>query len=136
VASEATPGLAAKDRDKTFPARTHVVGIIDQVAKPQVVYLKEELMKRGVTKNEELDVFLVAVNNTVLGFNNSLHGRSLNITLNPDKTLSDVSSGTVWNIRGKHIKGEIRSNLEPIALSDEYWFSWKKFHPDSKLIRV
>jgi len=136
VASEATPGLAAKDRDKTFPARKHVVGVIDQIAKPQVVYLKEELMKRGVIKNEELDVFLVAVNNTVLGFKNSLNGRSLNITLNPDKTLSDVSSGTVWNIRGKHIKGKIRSDLEPIALSDEYWFSWKKFHPDSKLIRV
>ena len=136
VASEATPGLAAKDRDKTFPARTHVVGVIDQIAKPQVVYLKEELMKRGVIKNEELDVFLVAVNNTVLGFKNSLNGRSLNITLNPDKTLSDVSSGTVWNIRGKHINGEIKSDLVSIALSDEYWFSWKKFHPGSKLIRV
>ena len=136
VASEATPGLAAKDRDKTFPARTHVVGIIDQIAKPQVVYLKEELMKRGVIKNEDLDVFLVAVNNTVLGFKNSLNGKSLNITLNPDKTLSDVSSRTVWNIRGKHIKGKIRSDLVSIALSDEYWFSWKKFHPGSKLIRV
>ena len=136
VASEATPGLAAKDRDKTFPARTHVVGVIDQIAKPQVVYLKEELMKRGVIKNEELDVFLVAVNNTVLGFKNSSNGRPLNIRLNPDKTLSDVSSGTVWNIRGKHIKGKIRSDLVPIALSDEYWFSWKKFHPGSKLIRV
>jgi hypothetical protein len=136
VASEATPGLPAKDRDKTFPARTHVVGVIDQIAKPQVVYLKEELMKRGVIKNEELDVFLVAVNNTVLGFKNSLNGRSLNITLNPDKTLTDVSSGTVWNIRGKRIKGKIRSDLVSIALSDEYWFSWKKFHPGSKLIRV
>jgi hypothetical protein len=136
LASEATPGLPAKDRDKTFPARTHVVGVIDQIAKPQVVYLKEELMKRGVIKNEELDVFLVAVNNTVLGFKNSLNGRSLNITLNPDKTLTDVSSGTVWNIRGKRIKGKIRSDLVSIALSDEYWFSWKKFHPGSKLIRV
>ncbi|MGD9031872.1 MAG: DUF3179 domain-containing (seleno)protein [Desulfobacteraceae bacterium] len=136
LASEATPGLPAKDRDKTFPARTHVVGVIDQIAKPQVVYLKEELMKRGVIKNEELDVFLVAVNNTVLGFKNSLNGRSLNITLNPDKTLTDVSSGTVWNIRGKYIKGKIRSDLVSIALSDEYWFSWKKFHPGSKLIRV
>jgi hypothetical protein len=136
VASEATPGLSAKDRDKTFPARTHVVGVIDQIAQSQVVYLKEELMRRGVTKNEELDVFLVAINNTVLGFENSLNDRSLNITLNPDKTLSDVSSDTVWDIRGKHIKGEIRSDLVPIALSDEYWFSWKKFHPESRLIRV
>jgi hypothetical protein len=136
MASDVTPGLPSKYRDKSFPSRTHVIGVIDPIAKPQIVYLKEELMKRGVIKNEELDVFFVAVNNTVLSFKNSLDGRSLNITLNPDKTLSDISSGTVWNIRGKHIKGEIRSDLEPVALSDEYWFSWKKFHPDSKLIRV
>jgi hypothetical protein len=136
VASEATPGLAARDRDKTFPARTPVVGVIDPIAEPHVVYLKEELMKRGLIKNEELDVFLVAANHTVLGFKNSLSGKSLNITLNPDKTLSDVSSGAVWDIRGKHIRGKIESDLMPVALSDEYWFSWKKFHPDSKLIRV
>ena len=136
MASDATPGLPSKYRDKSFPSRTHVIGVIDPIAKPQIVYLKEELMKRGVIKNEELDVFFVAVNNTVLSFKNSLDGRSLNITLNADKTLSDISSGTVWNIRGKYIKGEIRSDLEPVALSDEYWFSWKKFHPDSKLIRV
>ena len=136
-ANEATPGLSAKDRDKTFPARTHVVGVIDQIAKPQVVYLKEELMKRTVIKNEDLGVFLVAVNNnSVLGFKNSLNGRSLDITLNPDKTLFDGSSGTFWNIRGKYIKGEIKSDLVSIVLSDEYWFSWKKFHSDSKLIRV
>ena len=136
-ANEATPGLSAKDRDKTFPARTHVVGVIDQIAKPQVVYLKKELMKRTVIKNEDLGVFLVAVNNnSVLGFKNSLNGRSLDITLNPDKTLFDGSSGTFWNIRGKYIKGEIKSDLVSIVLSDEYWFSWKKFHSDSKLIRV
>ena len=136
VANEATPGLAAKERDRTFPARTHVVGVIDQIAKPQVVYLKAELMERGVITNEDLAIFLVAADNTVLGFKNTLPGRSLDITLHPDKTLVDVSSGTVWNIRGKQINGEIRSDLESIALSDEYWFSWQKFHPDSKLIRV
>ncbi|MEM7028029.1 MAG: DUF3179 domain-containing (seleno)protein [Chloroflexota bacterium] len=136
VASEVTPGLRAKDRDKTFPARTHVVGVVDPIAKPQIVYLKEELMQRGVTKNEELDISLVAVNNTVFGFKNVLNDKTLNITLNSDKTLSDVSSGTIWNIRGKHITGEVGADLEPVALSDEYWFSWQKFHSDSRLIRV
>lgn len=136
VATEATPGLSAKKRDKTFPARTHVVGIIDQIAQPQVVYLKEELMKQEVIKNDDLDIFLVAVNNTVLGFKNSVNNRPLNMTLQSDNTLSDVATGTVWNIRGKHIQGEIKSDLEPIALSDEYWFSWRSFHPSSTLIRV
>ena len=136
VESEATPGLAAKDRDKSFPARTRVVGVIDSLAKPQVVYLKEELMKQGIIKNEKLDIFLVAVNNSVVGFKGSLGDKSLDITLSADNTLTDVSSGTVWNIRGKLIKGEMKSDLKPIALSDEYWFSWKLFHSESKLIRV
>jgi hypothetical protein len=136
MASEATPGLASKDRDKSFPSRTHVIGVIDPIAKPQIVYLKEELMKRGIFHNEALNIFLVSVRNTVNGFKGSLDGRSINLSLTPDQKLSDISSGTVWDIRGKYIGGEIASDLEPIALSDEYWFSWKKFHSDSKLIRV
>ena len=136
VASEATPGLAANARDKTFPARTHVIGIIDPIAKPQVVYLKGDLLKQGLIKNEDLDIFLVAINNTVLGFKNTLGDRSLNIRLTPDKTLSDGTNKTTWDLRGKQIQGQISADLVPIALSDEYWFSWKHFHPDSHLIRV
>jgi hypothetical protein len=136
VASEATPGLAARDRDKTFPARTHVVGVIDTIAQPQVVYLKEELIRQGVCKNEQLDIVLIAVDESVLGFKNSVNSRSLDITLNTDKTISDALSGTTWDIRGKWKHGELEADLVPVALSDEYWFSWKEFHPDSQLIRV
>ena len=136
MASEATPGLPSKDRDKSFPSRTHVIGVIDPTAKPQVVYLKDELMKRAIFKNEELDIFLVAVRNTVNGFKGSLDGKSIHLTLTPDKNLSDIFTGTVWDIRGKRMTGEIETDLEPIALSDEYWFSWKIFHPKSKLIRL
>jgi len=136
LASDMTPGLAASKRDNTFPARTRVVGIIDKIAQPQVVYLKEELLKQGVVKNEALDVSLVAVNDTVVGFKSSLDGRSVEIALGTDGTLSDISSGTVWDIRGKYRKGEINADLIPIAISDEYWFSWKLFHPGSSLVRV
>jgi hypothetical protein len=136
VAGEVTPGLSASDRDKTFPARTRVVGVIDKVANPQVVYLKEEVKKHGLVKNEKLDMVLVAVGNAVNGFKSSLNGGRLNIILNPDNTLSDSFSGTVWNSRGGYISGAIETALEPVALSDEYWFSWKYFHPTSSLIRV
>ena len=136
ITSEATPGLPAKDRDKSFPARTHVIGIIDRIANPQIVYLKDEVMKQGIVKNKELNIFLIAIGNTVNGFKGVSSGRSLKLKLNPDETVSDSPSGTVWDTRGKHVSGEIKSNLEPIAISDEYWFSWKKFHPTSKLIRL
>ena len=134
MAGEVTPGLPARDRDKSFPARTHVIGVIDSIAKPQIFYLKEELIKRGIVKNKEMDIFLIAVGNTVNGFKGSLNGRSLNLTIVSDHILSDIPSGTVWDIRGKRMDGEIMSDLEPIAISDEYWFSWKKFHPMSKFI--
>ena len=136
IKSEATPGLAAKERDKSFPARTHVVGIIDKIAQSRVVYLKEELIKHGITLNEDLDVFFVAANDAVLAFKNPATGKSLHITIEQDSTLCDEASKTVWDIRGKHISGEIESDLVPIGISDEYWFSWKKFHPESKLIRI
>ncbi len=110
IASEATPGLPAKERDKSFPARTHVIGITDQIADPQVVYLKDEIIKQGIVKNEELNIFLIAIGNTVNGFKGVLNGKSLNLKLNSDKTISDSPSGTVWDARGKHVSGEIESN--------------------------
>ena len=136
VAGETTPGLRARDRDKSFPARTHVVGITDEIAAPQPVYLKEEILAHGIVRNDELDFFLVAVSDTVNGFKNSLSGKSLHVSLHTNKTLSDQGSGTVWNLRGKYLSGAIAADLEPIAVSDEYWFSWKRFHPHSTLIRV
>ncbi|QEW06658.1 DUF3179 domain-containing (seleno)protein [Nitrincola iocasae] len=136
LASEFTPGLSATQRDTTFPARTRVVGIIDNIAQPQVAYLKEELLTQGVITNDELDVVLVAVSNTVLGFKRSVAGAPVNITLNADNTLADISSGTVWDIRGKYMAGEVTADLMPIAISDEYWFSWKLFHSGSTLIRL
>ena len=136
VAGETTPGLPEKDRDQTFPARTHVIGVIDEIAAPQIVYLKEELLRRRIVRNENLQIFLVALNNTVNGFRGRLNGRVLDITLNPDKTLSDKLSGTIWDLRGKYISGAIEGDLKPVALSDEYWFSWRKYHPASNLIRL
>ncbi|NOK60166.1 MAG: DUF3179 domain-containing protein [Chloroflexi bacterium AL-W] len=124
--------MFSKDCDKTLPARIRVVGIIEPTITPQVVYLKEELLGHSVVKNEALDSMLVALNNTVNGFKRTLNGRELNIMLHVDKTLSDISIGTVWNIRDQYLEGEIPSNLEPIAISDEYWFSWKTFHSQTK----
>ena len=68
MASEATPGLSSRLRDKSFPARTHVIGVINRIANPHVVYLKSELMKNGVVKNGALNFFLVALGDAVNAF--------------------------------------------------------------------
>ncbi len=136
IASEATPGLPSRLRDKSFPARTRVVGVIDPIADPHVVYLKSELTQKGLVQNEALNVCLVALGDTVNAFKGSVAGGPVQLRACADGALSDAHSGTVWDARGKYKSGSIRSDLETIAISDEYWFSWTVFHPGSRLIRI
>ena len=133
--SEATPGLSKNNRDKTFPARTRVVGTIDSSLSVEFVYLKRELEEKKVVENSENKFVLICNSSGVNGFKTILNNKELNIELSNGK-LIDKASGTHWDIRGKYINGEITNNLEMIALSEEYWFSWKEFHPESKLIRL
>ena len=135
TASEATPGLPSRFRDKSFPARTRVVGVIDSLANPRVAYLKRELVQRGVVKNDALNIFLVALGDTVNAFKGSVLSRSVQLTISTSGGLSDAHSGTTWDARGKYKSGSIMSDLQKLAISDEYWFSWKAFHPNSELIR-
>lgn len=135
ISSDVTPGLPASQRDKRFPPRTRVVGIIDPIARPSLVFIKNELLQQGLVVNRDLDITLVAFDNTVLAFKNRLQDKSVELSLGPDKSLIDSVTNTVWDIRGKYKSGELKTSLQAVALSDEYWFSWKHFHPDSKLIR-
>jgi hypothetical protein len=135
IASESTPGLSAKNRNKTFPSRTHVIGIIDNSIEEKVVYLKKEVLSEQIVENKEYGFILVGTGKTVNGFKNSLNSQKLEIILDSGE-LFDSKSNTKWNIRGKYIAGGIKEDLESIAISDEYWFSWIKFHDKSKLIRL
>ncbi|GAB5466029.1 MAG: hypothetical protein Kapaf2KO_14650 [Candidatus Kapaibacteriales bacterium] len=135
IASESTPGLSAKNRDKTFPSRTHVIGIIDPFINEQVVYLKKEVLSKKIVLNTESKFLLIAIDRAVNGFRTTLNNNDLNIDFK-DNRLIDKTTGTEWDIRGKYITGEINENLVSISLSDEYWFSWKKYHADSILIRL
>ena len=129
MSSELTPGLSNKD--KTFPSKTHVIGIVDKKIE-SVFYLKSELIQKQILKNEALNFTLISVANTVIGF----YSKELNLRLKEHLIIEDTISKTTWNIRGKYLEGSIKENLKTIAISDEYWFSWKKFHPKSKLLRI
>lgn len=135
IASESTPGLSAKNRDKTFPSRTHVIGIIDKSIKDNVVYLKKEVLSKKIVENKELGFILIGAGKTVNAFKNTLNSNYLEIVIDNGE-LFDSKSNTKWNIRGKYISGNIKEDLKSVAISDEYWFSWIKFHDKSKLIRL
>jgi len=73
----------------------------------------------------------------VNGFKGTVAGKHIELALNKaDGILSDAASGTIWDVRGKFKGGGISSDLQMLALSDEYWFSWRAFHPGSQVVRV
>lgn len=135
MASESTPGLSAKNRDHSFPSRTRVIGIIDESLKNKVVYLKKEIIKEKIVFNQDHDLFLFGTGNTVNAFRNIVKETRLDISIE-NGALVDAKSNTRWNLRGKYVSGPIKENLQPVAISDEYWFSWKKFHKEAELIRL
>ncbi|KAJ3433895.1 hypothetical protein M0812_19951 [Anaeramoeba flamelloides] len=137
--SEKTPGLSSKSRDQAFPARTDVIGIIDDSYKEaeKSVYLKKEVMSKRVVVNKERDFFLIGVGNSVNAFKNSIKNAQLKVSFDKDKSeIVDSNTATRWDILGKYKNGVLNTNLKPIAISDEYWFSWKKFHKKAKLVRL
>jgi len=135
MGSEHTPGLAAEKRDTTLPTRTHVIGILNASGEGSLVYLKADVLKEKVVVNHEHGFFLVGLGHTVNAFKNTMHDARLAISL--DETgLVDAKSGTRWDTRGKYRMGSLQDNLIPVAISDEYWFSWKKFHNDTVLVRL
>ena len=66
MSSELTPGLSSKD--KTFPSKTHIVGITDTSIDEPVFYLKSELLQQRIVKNKKLNFTLISIGNTVNGF--------------------------------------------------------------------
>ena len=96
----------------------------------------EAAAARAGFKNEALNVFFVALGDTVNAFKGSVAGQAIDLSTNKEGALCDADSRTTWDARGKYRSGPLRSNLEIVAISDEYWFSWKAFHPDSTLVRL
>ena len=73
------------------------------------------------------ELTLVAVGSSVNAF------RAHGLRLDDEHRLTDAA-GSTWDLRGKHLTGD-GADLEPVPVSDEYWFSWKRFHPTTELIR-
>lgn len=76
---------------------------------------------------------MIAHSGTVNGYKDVVNGQHV-IILKENNKLIDQLSETHWNMFGKYLSGSIQADLDPIAVSDEYWFSWKKFHEDTEVI--
>ncbi len=130
MSSDLTPGLSNKD--KTFPSKTYVIGITDPSINERVFYLKSEILQQVVVKNKKLDFTLISTGSTVNGFKS----KNINLILKDNQIIEDTLTKTNWDFVGKYLNGSLENDLEKISILDGYWFSWKKFHPKSKLLRL
>ena len=86
----------------------------------------------GIIKNAA-DVGSTAI------FDRELDGRLLSFAPNADdasgQTFVDNETGSVWDIFGRAVKGELAgSELRPVIFSDHFWFAWWAFHPDTQIV--
>lgn len=132
VAGEVTPGLSGAKRDRQLPARTHVVGIIEP-GLPPIAVKRDEARARGVTVLKNLGVAFISGGGGVNAFSTSLGDVQLDLKLTDNLQIRDQASGSIWTLRGKPVSGPLAENLTPVAVSDEYWFSFKLFHPAATL---
>jgi len=78
---------------------------------------------------------------TTAVFESTLDGRLLTFIVNPaddsGQTFVDEQTGTVWDIFGRGIEGELAgSQLTRVIHSDHFWFAWQAFHPDTEVVSL
>ncbi|PWU01724.1 MAG: hypothetical protein C5B52_06805 [Bacteroidetes bacterium] len=66
-------------------------------------------------------------------WNATVGGNRLNFTWdNSTQTLKDSNTGSSWNFDGLGIAGPLKDSvLKPVKAYQEFWHSWKHFHPET-----
>ena len=132
TASDVTPGFSVARHDKKVPARTFVTGIREKGLPPNAIR-SEDVRKHGIVTFKSAPVALVSLGGGVNAFSTETPLGIADFELTADGQIYDRASKSVWTLRGKAVSGPNFDELTPIAVSDEYWFSWKKFHPEAVL---
>lgn len=78
---------------------------------------------------------------TTAVFESTLNGQALTFSVNPadddGQTFIDEQTGTVWDIFGRGVEGELAgSQLTRVIHSDHFWFAWQAFHPDTEVVAL
>jgi hypothetical protein len=82
--------------------------------------------------SEGRDVGSVAV------FDRRIDGdRTLTFVADGDGVYTDEETGSVWNILGEAVAGELAGQrLTQILAFDHFWFAWAAFHPETELYNI
>lgn len=65
-------------------------------------------------------------------YNSTLGGRQLHFTFTPTDQLTDKETASTWDWNGNCVAGPQKGqHLDKIQAYQEYWRSWKQFHPNT-----
>jgi len=132
--------LQAIDRDSTLKnkdtliRKSWVLGII--INGQAKAYDWKHLLKKTVL-NDHLNQtqVLLAIEADSLSFhafNTTVNGKPLHFNLNAAVQLTDQETASIWNWDGLATSGTLKgSQLIKIQAYQEYWHSWKHFHPNT-----
>ena len=68
-------------------------------------------------------------------FDSNINGKTLEFEIREDK-ITDIQTGSVWNIEGIAISGEMKdSELNRLTYDPGFWFEWVAFHPETELYK-
>lgn len=82
---------------------------------------------------------LITLENDTASFhvlNRSVNNDVLHFTALPGNMLSDTKTGSLWSLSGICIDGVLKGmRLQHLQASQEFWHSWKTFHPLTKMFK-
>ncbi len=65
-------------------------------------------------------------------FERVVDGRELTFSAGADGLFEDLETGTIWNLFGEAIEGELEGRkLAPVVSAEHFWFAWSVFKPDT-----
>ena len=132
--------LQAVDRDSTLKnkdtliRKSWVLGLIVN-GQAKAYDWRQLFRKRLVNDQFSKTPVLLAMENDSLtyhAFNTIINGKTLHFNLDADGELTDRETASVWDWDGLSTSGLLKGNrLGKIQSYQEYWHSWKHFHPNT-----
>jgi hypothetical protein len=128
-------GLLEKRDSASWKMKSWVVGV--KAKDFEKAYDWNDLLKENFIQDTvgNLPVLLVLENDTSSFhvFNRTLRGQTLFFLPNKSlEQLTDSNTHSVWNLNGLCISGTFKdAQLDNLAAYQEFWHSWKQFHPNT-----
>ncbi|MET3981304.1 hypothetical protein ABIB62_003826 [Mucilaginibacter sp. UYP25] len=130
----------AVDKDTTLKnkdslmRKSWMIGVIVQ-GQPKAYDWRAMVRKRTLNDKIKNTSLLIAMEKDSVNYhawNSTVNGKSLNFQVNADEQLTDDETSSIWDWKGTCTSGSYKgSHLAVVQAYQEYWRSWKQFHPNT-----